>query len=391
MELRPGQHLRRLREYPLDAVNRIAGEIGPRRATSLSEAQAAAYLDGRLRRAGLRVSVDPFRAPSGISADGLLLALLALISVALYYWFPLPSLFLALWSVAIAGVMLRQPGMPLLTRRRLSQNVIATRATTQAPRWRVVLLAPLDSPPAMGWLTRLLGDDIRPLVGRVVACGLLTLFALIGLLDVRRVWWYAQMLPAAYLLLLAILELWMLRAPTTPGAVNHAGALAVLLASAEELNTLQQTELWVIALGATNSGAGLADLLRRYPFDSAVTLFIGIEGIGHGALSYVTREGLLRKHMVDPLLLQLVAAVDAHDPLINAEPHLSGRERTIVRPLQRAGRRALTITCLEANGEVPYRGSPEDTSEVVDGPTLERAVRLVAGLVRKIDATQEAG
>src|SRR5689334_17960087 len=81
VDIRPGQHLRRLREHPLDAVNRITGEIGPRRATSLAEAQAAAYLDGRLRRAGLRVSIDPFRAPGGAGADGALLALLAMIGV----------------------------------------------------------------------------------------------------------------------------------------------------------------------------------------------------------------------------------------------------------------------------------------------------------------------
>lgn len=388
MDIRPGQYLRRLREYPLDAVNRIAGEIGPRRATSLAEAQAAAYLDGRLRRAGLRVSADPFRAPRSIGADGLILAVLAVISVALYFWFPLPSLALAVWSLLIALVISGQSGASLLARRRQSQNVIATRATAHAPRWRVVLLAPLDSPVAMSRFTRLIGDDVRPQIGRVVACALLTLFALVGILDVRRMWWYAQMLPVAYLLLLAILDVWTLRAPATPGAVSHAGALAVLLASAEELNGLQQTELWAVPLGATAAGVGMADFLRRYPFDNERTLFIGLEGIGAGTLSYVTREGVLRERAADPLLLQLVAAADANDPLINAEPRRYRRERTIVRPLQRGGRRALTITCLGADGEVPYRGSHDDTPEIAEAQTLDRAVRLVAGLVRKIDATE---
>ena len=55
---RPRSLLRRLREDPTDAVNRIALEIGARRPTSLGEAQAAAYLDGRMRRAGLRVSAQ---------------------------------------------------------------------------------------------------------------------------------------------------------------------------------------------------------------------------------------------------------------------------------------------------------------------------------------------
>src|SRR5215216_677818 len=73
----PRSLLRRLREDPTDAVNRIAVEIGRRRPTSLGEAQAAAYLDGRLRRAGLRVSADAFRAAAGPGWDGALLGLLA--------------------------------------------------------------------------------------------------------------------------------------------------------------------------------------------------------------------------------------------------------------------------------------------------------------------------
>src|SRR5215217_2421078 len=145
----PRSLLRRLREDPTDAVNRIALEIGARRPTSLGEAQAAAYLDGRMRRSGLRVSADAFRAAAGSGWDGALLALLATVGVVLYYWLPLPSLALALWNLTIAVVALLRPGTPLLARKRQSQNVIATRAIDNPLRWRVVLLAALDSPPAI--------------------------------------------------------------------------------------------------------------------------------------------------------------------------------------------------------------------------------------------------
>lgn len=387
MEISPGQYLRRLRDRPLDAVMRITGEIGPRRATSLAEAQAAAYLDGRLRRAGLRVSVDPFRAPAGLSADGALLALMASLGAALYYWLPLPSLFLSLWSLTVAAVLLRRPGSPLIVRRRPSQNVIATRATAQIPRWRVVLAAPLDSPQVASRPARALAEGERALIGRVAACGLLTLFALIGLLDVRRLWWYAQAAPAAYLWLLALLELWALRAPASPGATNHAGALAVLMASAEELAGLQQTELWSVGLGATGSGAGLDDLLRRYPFDSRGTLFVGLGGLGAGGLGYVTREGL-RGLRADPLLLELVGEADARDPLINAEPRPAPRSPTPAGPLLRAGRRAISIMSLGPDGESPYYGRADDTVDVIDAQLLDRALRLVVGLVRLIDGVE---
>jgi hypothetical protein len=386
---RSGQSLRRLRAEPLDAIGRLAGSAEPRGPTSLGEAQAAAYLDGRLRLAGLRVSADPFRASRSVGADGPLLLLPALVSVVLYYRLPLPSLFLALWGLAVAVVLLRRPGLMLLGRRRPSQNVIATRAASGRPRRRVVLLAPLDAPPVMSRLARLLADDLRPQVGRVAAYALLTLFAILawfGPFEVRRAWWYAQFIPTIYLGLLGGLDLWLARAPISPGAVSHAGALAALLASADELANLERTELWAVAIGASASGAGLADFLRRYPFDREMTLFVGLEGVGAGNLCYVTREGLLRERPADPLLLELAAAADSADPLINAEPRPYRRELTSAARLRRTGRHALTIACLAADGETPYRGSPEDTPAVIDPQTLDRTMRLIVGLVRQIDA-----
>jgi hypothetical protein len=386
----PGSLLRRLREDPVEAVNRLAGDIGARAATSLGEAQAAAYLDGRMRRAGLRVSADAFRAPAGPGWDGVVLALLAIAGVGIYYWLPLPALALALVNLAIAAVGLARPGAPLLGRRRASQNVVATRALTTTPHQRVVLLAPLDSPPVSARLARMLGTGMRPAIGRGVACVLIALLAAAALPDlplgVRRAVWLAQALPAAYLALLASLDLWAARARTTLGAINHAGALAVLLTSADDLNALQHTELWAVGLGATSSSAGMADLLRRYPFDRDTTLFIGIESIGSGRLSYVTREGQLPQYTADAELLRLVAATDAADPLIDAEPRAYRAEPTLARPLHRTGRRALTIAGLDAEGYPALRGSASDTPEQSEPQLLDRAIRLVVGLVKQIDS-----
>lgn len=388
--MQPGSLLRRLREDPQDAIGRIAGELGPRKATSLGEAQAAAYLDGRMRRAGMRVSVDAFRAPVGLPWDGLLIALAALIGVALYRWLPLPSLFLALWNVGLASVMLWRPATPLLRRRRPSQNVIATRALNSPPRWRVVLLAALDAPPASGRLARGLAVGPRPLIGRLAACALiagLALGALAGPLELRRLLWLLQFLPTCYLLLLSALELRLASAPATPGAVNHAAGLAALLHSADLLGTLEQTELWAVALGASDSGAGLDDLLRRYPFDLSQTMFIGIESLGGGRLSYVTRAGALWRRPADAELLRLVAEADASDPLINAEPRPYTSEPALARPLGRERLRALTVIGLDADGRPALRGSPSDTPDQVDPAMLDRGFRLLVELVKRIDQT----
>src|SRR5262249_7635643 len=216
---------------------------------------------------------------------------------------------------------------------------------------------------------------------------LLALLALGGPLELRRVFWYLQIAGAAYLLLLAAFEIWTVLASATPGAINHAGALAALLESADSLNGLSRTELWAVALGASSSGVGLADLLRRYPFDRGMTLFIGIESIGAGRLSYITRTGIFPQRPGDTLLLSLVAGADADDPLIDAEPRPYASEPVLVHQLETTGRRALTIIGLDGDGRPAYRGSMADTPEHVDDRALDRAIRLIVGLVKKIDST----
>jgi hypothetical protein len=253
----------------------------------------------------------------------------------------------------------------------------------------VVLLAALDSPPAISNLARRLTAGRRADLGRLIACGLIVLLAMLALggpLGLRQLLWYLQIVGALFLLMLAGLEIWGMFAPSTPGAVNHAGALAALLESADSLSALSQTELWAVALGASSSGAGLADLLRRYPFDGEKTLFIGIEAIGAGRLSYVTRAGIAPQRSSDALLLQLVAAADADDPLIDAEPRPYTSEPALVQRLQRNERRALTIIGLDADGRPALRGSKDDTPDHVDAHALDRAIRLIVGLVKKIDA-----
>lgn len=384
------QGLRRLREDPIEAVEQIALTIGPRRATSLEEAQAAAYVDARLRRAGLRVSADPFLAPASVGCDGIMLGVLALLCFALFYWQPLPALALACWGTAMSLWRLRHPEGPLLSRRRSSQNVIGTRAVAQVPRWRVVLLAPLESPLRMGPLTRWLGMGDRAVTGRAIAYLILTCCALAALstrsVDIQRLWWYAQALPTAYLLLLAAIEVSCLRAPATPGAINHAGALATLLTAAEELNDIRSVELWVVALGSSSTGAGMLDLRRRYPFEHDRTLFVSLEGIGSGNLAFVTREGSLQTRPADPLLLRLAMAVDADDSLINVEPRPYRSGTTIAGALRRDSWRSLAIVCLTPEGCIPYYGRADDTPQVVEAELLNRAVRLVTGLVRRIEA-----
>ncbi len=385
-----GWTARRLREDPYEAMLRIAGEIGPRRPTSLAEAKAAAYLDGRLRRAGMSVSADAFRATPTSGWDTLLVALLACLAVALYFWLPLPSLLLSLWNMCLAAVLLRRGG-GLIGRRGTSQNVIATRAAAELRRWRVVLLAPLESPPALGRVGRALLSNGRAARGRLIAGVAIVLLAAGGLADLpleaRRALWYAQALPAAYLLVLAGAELRAARAPYSPGAVSHAGALATLLSAAEALGQLESVELWVAALGSVSTRGGLEDMLRRYPFDREETLFIGIEGIGAGSLCFVSGGDGPRRLGADPLILERAHTVGL-DPQNEVGPRVYRGGTTLAGALRAAGLRTLGVMCLDAAGRVPLQASAADAPDQVDPALLERAAQFVTALVRQFDQTE---
>lgn len=376
---------RRLRDNPLDAVRRVAGDIGPRPATSLTEAQTAAYFDGRLRRAGMSVGIDTFGAPVSDGWDATIIAVCMLGCIAFYPWLPLVSLGLALCCLIVSGWGVWRPYSPLLGKRSISQNVIGTRSNRQSPPWRVVLLAPLDSPRVVPPMLQAVAQGYRKPFGMLVASLALLCIVIVGMVVQQSAWWYVLLLPAAYVLVLVASDWIMMRMPASPGAVNHAGALAVLLSSVEALTHVDQVELWGVGLGATRSRAGIDDLLRRYPFEPERALFIGLEGIGSNTLTFLTRERLFREQAADQLLVDAALATDAADSRIDAEPRAYKGIPTIGGWLAYRGWRTLTITCRNPDNRAPHSASADDTPDVVENDILERAVRLVVGVVNHID------
>lgn len=388
-DVSPRGGYRRLREEPFTTVQHIAGEIGSRAATSLGEAKAAAYLAGRLRRSGMHVAADTFGARDVTGWDSLVLGMLGLLTVLLSLWLPLPSVLLALWTMAVALVLASRLRAPVLGRRRGSQNVVAIRAATVETRWRVVLLAPLDSPLIAGGVARwMLGDRAR-FVGRVMACVALVLVCLAGVFVpawARPLVWAVQFAIVLYLLGTALLELVVARRERSRGAVSHAGALAALLAVAETSEGFDRVELWVVALGATIASAGAADLLRRYPFDRDTTLFIGLEGIGAGSLCFVAGGDAPQRTPADAALVEAAYAAGS-EPASEAGPRTYRGGWSLAGLLRARGLRSIAVMCLDAGGRIPLHGTTDDTTERVEPALLERAARLVAGIVRQIDAT----
>jgi hypothetical protein len=372
-------------DSPFAIAAQIVETIGPRPPGSISEAKTAAFLDARLRQSGLRLSAESYRASHAPDYDGIVYGVLAIAGVIGFYWTPLVAI-LVFAACCGATVLTLWYDTAFLNRRILSQNVIATRAAEGVMRWRLVVLAPLCSPPAVGRGVLALGAGLTGRIGRTLAATLLLALGIAAAapfsFEVRLWLWYAQAAPAVALLVQGIAALVVQRAPATPGAISYAGALATLICAAAHLRNLQHTELWMVGVGA-GSGGGIDDLLRRYPFEPQQTLFVGLDGIGSGELCYLAAEGALHPQQADTLLLRLAACV-VDSGQAEARPR-AYRGITLAGMLRRRGLRTLGIASLDRYGRIPYRNERNDDMSRLDAAHLDNSVRLIVGLARSID------
>jgi hypothetical protein len=330
---------RRFRDDPLEVLEHLVDHVGDRPPASVAEARAAAYCNGRLRRAGMQVAIDTFTVVTPPGHDGIVLACCALVSVILAYWWPAVALIgAALTSLAAVVAALRRD--PLLAPRRTSQNVIATRASTEAARMTVVVLMALDNPPPTAPWYAWWFDERRGRTWRAILAGLLVAATLTNVLDPRPHWWYAQ--GAFALLLAALAGIGYGRRRLRHDGRIQAGefAAALLIAGLTQAHT--RIELWIAGVGALSVGHGIDDLLQRYPFDPDTTLFVLLDGIAAGAPQATVAPGRTPEPG-DALLVEVVAASGFRIAEVAGRHH-----RAIARLRHSARRRLLRIGSTEA-------------------------------------------
>ena len=367
----------RRREDPIEAVHKIADDIGARPVTSIAEAQTAAYVASRLRRAGLQVWTDPFRTHALSGSGTLMIALLACASIGVWNYNRLYALAIAATTCMVALVYTNTLSRYFRRANSESQNVVATHAPIGPATRRVVLLVPLD--------THQPRDPIGSREAQVAATlALLTMLSLEYIaplplpVNVRTV---LLLVPALYLLLAASAELWVRAQPFSAGAVSYASAIAAMLTAVDDIGRLNHTELWAVGLGGGTTGAGLAHLVKKYPFDSSATFFIGLEGLGRGTLSYIIHDVNERTRSADDILIDVFTEATLG---VRAEPRIANFI-PMVRPLTQAKRRAIRVACLDHNGRVPLQGSSKDTSDAITPALVEQSARLISNAIRGLD------
>ena len=147
---------------------------------------------------------------------------------------------------------------------------------------------------------------------------------------------------------------------------------------------LAEKEIWFVATGAKEAGGwGMRTLLDAYGEDLRDAMFINIDTVGAGGLSFVSREGGATTHRADRrLVTQAKRTARENDMLVK------GRERTgTVSDASVAlsrGYRAMSVMAFDINGRLPNWHWHTDTIDAVSESTVEQAVRFVTALVRDL-------
>lgn len=369
---------RRLYEAPIDNAIRLVEHCGPRPATGLGEARAAAAVDGRLRRSGLHVAADIFTIQRTSLWVSVVLALCALLANVVYYWLPIPASALLFGITILSMLVWRRTWARLFTTHSNSQNVVAIRAAEKAQQQRIVLLAPLDSPlPSVRLGPRLASflqnDWLAPL-----ATALMFLMAIVGLILPLRLWLLLMIVPLILLLGMLVRAVFEHYGAQSPGAIHHAGPLAVLLDCSNSLEMLQTSELWSVALGASsNMHAGMQNVLERYPFDKESSLFIVLEGLGAGKLCYnvnTAQHAFFHQRVAEAI----------HS---SVELELCPPRPGLASFLTQHGYACVALHADDGHGHWPLYGSLNDTPEHLDANQLVLAARFVVECVHALDRT----
>jgi hypothetical protein len=361
------------RDEALTIISHLA-EIGPRRAGSPQEATAAAFINGRLRRAGMGVTthsllVSPRRRRlyGAAAAAGLFAALTAI-------FLPLPALALALAAIITLIIDAAIGPLSLIRPYQASQSIIGVQAiaggaglASRSPRWRVVLLAPLDSPTEATKLSALAGPSRSAAIARMITLTLVGLAAMAEILSPRH-GWALLVVPTAILLALQLAG--SLSGPRPALRDGSSGALAAMVLSAQRLRDLEHVEIWAAAIGASAlDPGGVEDLLKIYPFERERTLIITLEQLDGGQLCYSI--GTRRAN-------QEITTLAAAAFQVTAVERARADGASLSEPLCRRGMRTISL--------YGHRDSRETAATYrAAAPLSEGAARLITAIVEQLE------
>lgn len=147
---------------------------------------------------------------------------------------------------------------------------------------------------------------------------------------------------------------------------------------------LAEKEVWFVATGAAGAGAcGMRALLDVYGEELRDALFIVIDGVGSGSVSFVTREGLVSEHRADRRLVAQAKRTARENGL----PVTARKTRGVLTdalPALVGGYKAMSVMAFDINDQLPDREWHTDTVESVSEASIDQAITFVTELVRDL-------
>jgi len=275
---------------------------------------------------------------------------------------------------------------------------VRARAGSTRPRRRIVLSAPLDAPRAgllfaSPWRRRWLGPAAASrvtapagldawLLRLLAAAAVVTAASAVG--GGSTALWLARVVVALLAAGVALAGLEWARAPACPGACSSASGVAAMLTCAEQLlaQLRDDEELWLVATGAQETGAGgLADSLDTRAGPAARdTLVVHFERLGSDALARVAAEVGLERCVHPPRLVELARRV-AESGAFGAIGAVDWIGATGVAALAARGLPVLALVSTDPDGLPRNDHRPIDPPESVDIACVVRAADFAAAVV----------
>lgn len=387
---------------PLDAENlmnhirALSVEIGARPATSIAEKQAAAYVEGELKRLHIETERQTFQTNARLSQKAVPGFLLVVISLLVglrrgRFWQILGGLVAVIGGLNLPSIWRLRPmfweyGMP----RRESHNIIGRLTPTGTRHRKIVLMAHLDTSyhrlsanPALVGLFPLIAD------GTIAASIVTGVLSIAGMFRPIRALGALGMAAGTGLIVADELG------GGISGANDDASGVAVALGIAKALRDepLQETEVWFAFTGSEQSGVGGAQaLLEKFGGSLSDALFINIKMVGSGEVCWATRQGLgvfggyQPRYGLVPIAERAAAA--------RPELGVMGKPMLLIDDLSAIadwGFSGITISGYDRQtGMSPNLHQNSDQIEAIDPQTLERAAQFVMEMIRQLDSSDRA-
>jgi hypothetical protein len=300
---------------------------------------------------------------------------------------------------ALTGV---SPGRRL-TRERASQNVVVTRAKSEANRLQLIVTANYDAGRA-GLVYR---DRLRELTSRgrrrlagftvgwqgwlVVAIVWALIAAIVRLQGHQSTGIGAvQLIPTVGLLVALALLLELAVADWSPAAGDNGSGVGVAVAVARAVSTSPpaNVNVEVVLTGAGDGdGAGLYHYLRqrRKTHRPANTVVLGIAPCPGGSVRWWRADGSLLPLRYGARLTALAERVADEQPQLGARAH-DGRGATPALAARRLRIPSLTVGCLDDRDLAPGSHQPGDVAAALDRAAHDQTAQFVLMLIDAIDA-----